>query len=697
MKMNHSLRILLVLLVVGLALTACTPTSTAVPATAPTEVPAAETPVETEESAATAEPVILQFGAKCGPSPHAMPLFIALAQNNGGQFANGQIEFVPVTEPAQMAALLGNGQVDGMVGFIAQTANIFQKGEVSNLRLISVPLWQAFYVVATADVTSWADVQGEPILMPDPLGGPSQLARTAMQQAGFDPETDFAMQNVPANQAVQMMLAGQARVAVVSEPFSTILVNKSRMEGTTPLNIAPINLYDVYTAESAWPADALPMEGFLALQETLDDPASLALLQELEAAYYDAAAFMEANPAEASQIIVEQLGVYCDSNMEAKPLEMSISSGRMLFNPYSAADLQPDLANYIEHLTGLAVDAAFFAPAGVSVAPGAPFPAAASAAAEEPAAGAANPDLPTLRVGVKCGPTPHAMPLFTMIGQHGLAFDGFNLEYVPVGESPQMAALLTNAQIDVMLGQLIQTAKMQATAVPDLRLWSTSMSKGFYVMAAEEVTGWEDLVGQRILMTGSTGGPANLALASMRAAGFDPETDFTIEHLSANQIVQLMVAGEAPAAVVAEPFVTMIINKSKAEGETPIVVAPIDLYALYASDLWNAGELPLDGILTLQSVLDDADMQAAFAAFVAAYNDAIAFMMANPAAASELIATQLTEQCDSMMQPMAIQKTLESGRLVYAPYPAAELLPDLDEYIELILGQEVNNVFYAQP
>ncbi|PID86041.1 MAG: hypothetical protein CSB13_05020 [Chloroflexi bacterium] len=721
--MKLSLRIFSILLIAILMLAACTATETAVPEAEeaavvpeaetqpaePTAAPVEEaTEVEVEEPTAEAEeataepvasataeevePTVLQVGAKCGPSPHAMPLFIALAQHNSGQFENGQIEFVPVTEPAQMTALLSNGQVDSMVGFIAQTANIYQKGGVENLRLLSVPLWQAFYVVGTEDVTSWADVQGEAILMPDAQSGPSQLARTSMQQAGFDPEADFEIQNMPANQIIQMMLAGQARTAVVSEPFSTMLINKSRSEGDTPLNIAPIDLYDVYQTESAWPADALPMEGFLATQETLDNPNSLALLQEFETAYYDAVDFMEANPAEASEIVVAQLGEYCDSNMKAKPLEMSISSGRLLFNPYPAADLQPDLSNYIASVTGLDVDDAFFAPAEASVAPGEPFPVAETTAATEP-----NPDLPTLRVGTKCGPTGHAMPLFTMMAQQGVAFDEFNLEYVPVTDSSQMAALLTNAQVDAVLAQVVNTAKMQKTAVPDLRLWSTSMSNGFYLVAEEGISSWEDLVGKRILMPGPNSGPTNLVTAAMREAGYDRETDFIVEYLPPSQIVQMLVAGEAPAGVIAEPFVTMVMNKSKAEGGTPIAPAPMDLYSLYGSELWNEGELPLDGILVLQPVLDDADTHAAFEAFVAAYNDAIDFMMANPTEASQLIASQLTEQCDSMMQPPVIQKTLENGRLLYTPYQAADLLPDLDAYIELVLGQEVNDAFYAQP
>jgi ABC-type nitrate/sulfonate/bicarbonate transport system substrate-binding protein len=303
----------------------------------------------------------------------------------------------------------------------------------------------------------------------------------------------------------------------------------------------------------------------------------------------------------------------------------------------------------------------------------------------------------TLRVGAKCGPTPHAMPLFAMLAQTGGTFDGVQIEYVPITEPPQMAALLSNADVDVVSGQIVNPAQMYIKGIRALRLWSLSMSKGFYVVAGEGVSGWEDLQGQRVLMPGPNSGPSFLGRASMRDAGFDPETDFTIEYMPASQIVQLMVAGEAPAAVTSEPHVTTIISKSKKEGPVPLKVAPMDLYSVFEAEAWPAGQLPLDGILTLQPVLDDEATRAALEKFVATYNQSIDFMLSNPAEASKLIAGQLAAQCDSKANPKMIENSLAGGRLQYDPRPVAEFLPELDAYIELILGSEVDEGYYAQP
>ncbi len=315
-----------------------------------------------------------------------------------------------------------------------------------------------------------------------------------------------------------------------------------------------------------------------------------------------------------------------------------------------------------------------------------------SAPAEPP------PEPVTLRIGAKCGPTPYAMPFFVMMAQTGGQLDDAVLEYVPVTGPSQMVALFTNNQVDVMLGQVIQTANMfEQGEVRNLRLRSVYLWRGFYVVAGEGITGWEDLQGERVLMPDLKTGPAYLGRASMRQAGFDPETDFIIEYLPAAQTVQMMLAGQASAVVTSEPSVTILMNKSRSEGGTPLKPAPMDLYSLYESELWPAGQLPIGGLLVLQQVLDDEAQRTALEQFEAAYYEAIEFMLANPADASQLIASQLGAYCDSKLQAKPLEKALSAGRLVYDPRPAGELLPDLDAYIELILGQPVDDSLYAQP
>ncbi len=350
---------LLILLVLSMVLAACAP---AAPSPVPTEQsePAAAEATATSAPAAemVMEPVTLRVGAKCGPSPHAMPFFVLMAQTGGVLPGGAQIEFVPVTEPAQMTALLSAGKVDAMLGFIAQSANIYQKG-VKNLRMLDVLLWKGFYVVAPQEVKSWEDLKGKTLLMPDPQGGPSQLALTSMRQAGFNPETDFTIQNLPASEAVQLMVSGKGDAAILSEPFVTITLNKAKQQGVA-LQIAPINLYDVYQAQ-AWESGQAPINGLLALQETLDDPALSAALAEMRTLYIEATEFMSANPDEASDLIVWQLMEHCDSNMSAKPLSMAIQSGRMVYGVTPARDLLPDLDAYIEEITQIEIDDVFYA------------------------------------------------------------------------------------------------------------------------------------------------------------------------------------------------------------------------------------------------------------------------------------------------------------------------------------------------
>jgi len=220
-----------------------------------------------------------------------------------------------------------------------------------------------------------------------------------------------------------------------------------------------------------------------------------------------------------------------------------------------------------------------------------PSPVPTEAPTKAPAAGPV-----TLRVGAKCGPTPHALPLFVMLAQTGGKLDGVRIEYVPITESPQMAALLKNADVDVVMAQIINPVKMYLAGIPDLRLYSISMSKGVYVIAGKDVAGWKDLKGQRVLMPDPNSGPSFLGRASMRAAGFHPDTDFTIEYMPASQIQQLLIVGKAPAAVMEEPQVTIAISNAKKEGVV-LQPAPIDLHTVFESKSWPTGQLPIDGMM----------------------------------------------------------------------------------------------------
>lgn len=73
----------------------------------------------------------LRVGGRCGPTLYAIPFFVIMAQT-GGQL---EVEYVPVTGTSQMAALFTSNQVDVMLGQVIQTANMFEQGEVRNLRI----------------------------------------------------------------------------------------------------------------------------------------------------------------------------------------------------------------------------------------------------------------------------------------------------------------------------------------------------------------------------------------------------------------------------------------------------------------------------------------------------------------------------------------------------------------------------------
>jgi ABC-type nitrate/sulfonate/bicarbonate transport system substrate-binding protein len=302
----------------------------------------------------------------------------------------------------------------------------------------------------------------------------------------------------------------------------------------------------------------------------------------------------------------------------------------------------------------------------------------------------------TLLVGGKCAANPHMMPFWVFMEQTGGEFDNVKIEYVPVTGPPQMMALSVNEQIDVSFSFIFQGVKFftEGGAV-NWRAHTMSLWRGFGLITVPGVESWDDLVGEKVLLPQAGSGGDILTRLSMINAGYDPDEDFVIEYMPPAQMSLLLIAGEAKAATVSEPQLTILISKAKKD-DVSLIRSPIDLLVdVYESDQWEDGLLPLGAVLVRQPILDDAASAEAFEMFVDRYHEAAAFASENPAEAAQMIVKQVADNCDSNMQAGPIQKALETGFLVYDPMPVSDIMPDFAEFVNTLYGEEVDETFYV--
>jgi ABC-type nitrate/sulfonate/bicarbonate transport system substrate-binding protein len=302
----------------------------------------------------------------------------------------------------------------------------------------------------------------------------------------------------------------------------------------------------------------------------------------------------------------------------------------------------------------------------------------------------------TLRVGGKCAANPHMMPFWVFMEQTGGEFDNVKIEYVPVTGPPQMMALSVNEQIDVSFSFIFQGVKffVEGGAV-NWRAHTMSLWRAFGLITEPGVESWDDLVGEKVLLPQPGSGGDILTRLSMTNAGYEPDEDFVIEYMPPAQMSMLLVAGEAKAATVSEPQITILISKAKKD-DVELIRSPIDLLAnVYESDLWENSLLPLGAVMVRQPILDDPGSAEAFEMFVDLYHDAAAFASENPEEAAQMIVKQVGDHCDSNMQAGPVQKALETGFLVYDPMPVSAIMPDFADYVNTLYGEDVDETFYV--
>ncbi len=298
-----------------------------------------------------------------------------------------------------------------------------------------------------------------------------------------------------------------------------------------------------------------------------------------------------------------------------------------------------------------------------------------------------------LRVAVP--PNPNMVPLLVILEQEGEGAAD-EIEVVPVPGMPEMAAALQGGQADVGLFFSAAGAKLyNKGALADLRLWSVNVWRALYLVAPPQVTGLDDLVGKRILASFPGGAPDLVMRAAMRQAGYDPETDFSIEYLPPDQVKQMLLAGKGDAALLPEPQASALLSKARSQNVDLAVM--VDLQLGFGASAWEEGLAPLGATFTTQAVLDDPARLAALTRFEEAYNEAGAYAMAHPDEAGAMVERAFARTFGGQLPGQAVAEAIESGRLVFESRPAADLRPDLDRFLEEIVGQAPDERFYTTP
>jgi len=134
--------------------------------------------------------------------------------------------------PTQLQAIITGGQGDFVSLPTNSAATFYNKG--ISLQILDSSIWNILYVITTdSSVQSMADLKGKKVVVPYQGAVPDAIFQVALTRQGIDPDKDieifYAADPV---QGSQLLLSGQEKYALLSEPSATSVILKGKSNGT---------------------------------------------------------------------------------------------------------------------------------------------------------------------------------------------------------------------------------------------------------------------------------------------------------------------------------------------------------------------------------------------------------------------------------------------------------------------------------
>jgi NitT/TauT family transport system substrate-binding protein len=333
------------LLILGVLVAGCgsssTTTATTGSATTTATVPATA-PATTATTGSGAKLPKLVLVAP--PGPMAIPMAYLVANNKLASVAE-KTELVIWENPEQLKAIVAGKQGDFVTMPSNNAAIFYNKG--LPVKLLDVSVWNITYLVSSdANVKTLSDLKGQSVVVSFKGSVPDLMFQYLAKKQGLDVEKDLKVTYAAdPTQAAQLLLAGRAQNAVLSEPLSTSVLLQ-----TTG---GPKTYYRALDFAAEWEkaegAGALtPIAGTVATAGVMDKPA---VVEEYLKQYKEAVEWMMANPDAAGELIEKQLP---QLGFKAKPMAASLKSITWRFVP--AGEARAGVETFLSILSELSPD-----------------------------------------------------------------------------------------------------------------------------------------------------------------------------------------------------------------------------------------------------------------------------------------------------------------------------------------------------
>jgi hypothetical protein len=296
------------------------------------------------------------------------------------------VRLLPIAEARDADKLFQSGEASAMLAMSYIAAKKRATGAIPDLRLYRLFFWRGFFQVAAPGIRSFADLKGQKLIVSGPVGsgqsgGGDIIFQAAARRSGLDPATDFDVAYMPVAKGAAEMASGRAAAITIPSPGSTGLVMRAelaqqpmmaamaRMRGinvgqSVPL-AAHIDFQNLFPGIVGFPEGQLPLGGLAATDRALSNGTQRLIIDQVAAAYAEAAKILMQSPADVSgQIAAMFASHYGPLGISGPPpmlLARSITQGDLVYRSDIAVNqVQSGLSAWLAELIGKAPDADFF-------------------------------------------------------------------------------------------------------------------------------------------------------------------------------------------------------------------------------------------------------------------------------------------------------------------------------------------------
>lgn len=260
--------------------------------------------------------------------------------------------------------------------------------------------------------------------------------------------------------------------------------------------------------------------------------------------------------------------------------------------------------------------------------------------------------------------------------------DGVALDYEILKSPDLLGAKILSGEADLFIAPTNLGVNLYNKGV-DLKYLGSLVWGILYVVAQEDLTGWEDLRGREINMLGRGLTPDIVFRHLLKANGLDPEKDVRLNYVqNTSELAPAFLSGKAALSIMPEPALSMVMTKA------PGTKILFDLQKEWAAVSASSGSYPQASLFIKA---DAAEKHPEFVSnLLTALDESVPGLHTDPEETGRRAASFL----DSPAAPI-IAKAIPRGNLLWRG--ADESKEALREYLTILLNSSPKTIGAALP